>query len=97
MEALITLALIALYIGGTVFWILMLINSAKTEQWGWFVGILVFGLIALPYRFVAYRSPAEIAERKRRRRKTQDARTRKRDDRIRQLEEEVDHLKKENR
>lgn len=41
-----------------VFWILMLINSAKREKWGWFVLQLVFGVIvSIIYRFVDYEEP----------------------------------------
>lgn len=92
-DTLTSLALIVLYLGFMVFWVMMLINAAKTQQWGWFVAILLFGFVALIYRFTNYQSPGQIAERKRRRRRTQESATRQRDERIAQLEGEVERLK----
>ena len=60
-----------LALAGFVYWILMLVNSAKSEQWGWFGAMLGTGLfvacggwfLAFIYRFVAF-VPAEELEAK---------------------------------
>lgn len=89
------LALMALYIGMFIFWILMLMNAAKTRQWTWFVFMILFGFLALIYRFAAYESPEVLVERQRRRRERRKATLKQRDDRIAILEDEVDRLKGE--
>lgn len=51
---------IALLITLFVFYIRMLINAAKTAQWGWFVVMLLFGFTSIFYRFIGYKDPATI-------------------------------------
>jgi len=77
-----------------VFEILMLINAAKTQQWGWFVVMLFFIFpLAIAYRFLAYQSSAEIEaqERQRRRRALQREQALKNE--IAALKDEVKELK----
>ena len=65
MEALIImLILIGLSIGYFVGWILMLINSAKRNKWGWFVLMFIFQILWIFYLIFAYKKA-----RKRRRKK----------------------------
>jgi hypothetical protein len=84
-----SLLMLGLMVGLAIFEVLMLINAAKTKQWGWFVGILFLSpFIAIAYRFMAYRSPSAImAERSR----VRDRRLR----RQRALRNEIAQLKKE--
>ncbi|HEY4504147.1 MAG TPA: hypothetical protein VJI73_00025 [Candidatus Paceibacterota bacterium] len=52
-----TIFIFLFYISGTVFWIIMLINSAKSKKWGWFLGMLVLWLLgAITYYGITYKS-----------------------------------------
>jgi len=67
-----------------VFYVQMLINAAKTEQWGWFVVMIVMGWVSLLYYFAAHVSEETIARRRRRRRRPES-----------ELQEEVAELRAE--
>ncbi len=63
------ISLIILSLASTVAWILMMVDAARNERWGWFVVMLVFGLAAIAYFLVEYGSspPRPRAERVRER------------------------------
>lgn len=46
--------IIALNLVLLVFWIKMLVDAARKEEWMWFVVMLIFGIAALPYFFIEY-------------------------------------------
>ncbi len=93
----VALALVTISIVFTVLWIHMLIHAAKTERWGWFVVMLVFGLAGLLYFFTEYESPARLRARQRH----EEQRVRQRRDRRPErpaggvLEQEVAELREE--
>lgn len=48
-----------------VLWVLCLIHAAQEENYGWFVAMIVFGVVAIPYFFLEYEWPGEQRERRR--------------------------------
>ena len=49
----------------TILWVLCLIHAAQEENYGWFVGMIVFGIVAVPYFFLEFEWPGERRERRR--------------------------------
>ncbi len=91
----IVLALFAISIVFTVLWIQMLIHAAKTERWGWFVVMLVFGLAGVVYFFTEYESPAKLRARQRRDRQRARPRGSALEQEVVELREEVRRLRAE--
>jgi len=57
--------LVVLGLALTVGWVLMMVDAARTERWGWFVVMLVFGLAAVPYLLIEYgRTSRPVATRR---------------------------------
>ena len=70
----IVLATVVFSIAVTVAWVLTLVNAAQTEQWVWFIMMLLFGpIVSLLYFMMAYKSAdtlaADLRRRDRRRRR----------------------------
>jgi len=38
----------------TVGWVMLLVDAARHERWGWFVVMLIFSITAIPYLFLEY-------------------------------------------
>lgn len=53
---LLAVCLLALSLALTVGWVLMLVDAARTERWGWFVVMLVVSVTGVLYFFVEYGS-----------------------------------------
>jgi hypothetical protein len=76
----------------TVVCIACLVNAAKTGRWLFFVIILFFWPAALVYLFTAYRTPKQLREVARRRRRAAGRRVAARDREIAELKQQVERL-----
>jgi hypothetical protein len=85
----------ALVVVFVVYWALMLVNAARTKQWGWFVLIFLVPFAFLVYRFLAYRSFKKLRADENRRTRNSLRREQARRNELESLRAKVERLESE--